>query len=259
MSGHVSEIQSIIRSGLIPGGRSLKRDRQCVFFAAVNPINDDQSMEEIRCDLDKPRIAPYKNTWRPHQNKVYWCNLKLAQKNGLQFYQTRSHATVLYNTLPATCIEKAVCMKTKEELFHKVCQSPRLPRIVLKPNSQSGQQDQPDQDARKSSDHQSASGSYGETSSGNVDYRIPGIPHSAVQQQDTNHRETAKKLIQQFENHPNKEFFLQDLNKTEEIDTFSEKSKKSITDMGNTEIFELCKTSSKKRCPRLCFILGNWH
>ena len=58
--GNVSEIHSIIRSGLIPGGRSLKRDRQSVFFTAVNPMDDDQSMEEIRCDSDKPRIAPYK-------------------------------------------------------------------------------------------------------------------------------------------------------------------------------------------------------
>ena len=41
------------------------------------------------------------------KNTVYWCNLKLAQKKGLQFYQTRSHAIVLYNTLPAICIEKA--------------------------------------------------------------------------------------------------------------------------------------------------------
>ena len=105
--GNVSGIESIIRSGLIPGGRSLNRDKQCVFFTAVNPMDDDQSMEEIRCDLDEPRIAPYKNTWRPHQNKVYGCNLKIAQKKGLQLYQTRSHATVLYNTLTATCIEKA--------------------------------------------------------------------------------------------------------------------------------------------------------
>ena len=67
--GNVSGIESIIKSGLIPGGRSLKRDRQSVFFAAVNPMDDDQSMEEIRFDLDKPRIAPYKNTWRPHQKK----------------------------------------------------------------------------------------------------------------------------------------------------------------------------------------------
>ena len=42
------------------------------------------------------------------KNTVYWCNLKLAQKKGLQFYQTRSHAIILNNTLPAIGIEKAV-------------------------------------------------------------------------------------------------------------------------------------------------------
>ena len=101
------------------------------------------------------------------KNTVYWCNLKLAQKKGLQFHQTRSHAIVLYNTLPAICIEKAACMKTKGDLYHKVNQSARLPRVILKPNSQSGQQDQPGQEGRKSSDHQSLSGSCGETRSGN--------------------------------------------------------------------------------------------
>ena len=47
-------------------------------------------------------------------------------------------------------------MKTGEELHCKVCQSPRLPRVVLKANSQSGQQDQQEQDARTSCDHSSA-------------------------------------------------------------------------------------------------------
>ena len=137
-SGNVSAIHSKTKSRLIPRGRSLKRDWQSVFFTAVNPMDEDQSMEEIRYDLDKPRIAPYKNTWRSHQNTVYWCNLKLAHKRGLQIYQTRSHAIVLHNTLLAICIEKAVCRKTEEELFHKVYQ---VPRVALKPNSQSGEQD----------------------------------------------------------------------------------------------------------------------
>ena len=53
-------MHSIIRGGLILGGRSLKRDRQSVFFTTVNPMDDDQSMEEVPCDLDKPKIAPYK-------------------------------------------------------------------------------------------------------------------------------------------------------------------------------------------------------
>ena len=56
-------------------------------------------------------------------------------------------------------------------------------------------------------------------------------------------------MIQQFESHPNKESFLQDLNQTEMINMFSGKSQKLIADMNNTEIFEMCETSSKNQCP----------
>ena len=58
------------------------------------------------------------------QNAVYWCKLSLAQERGLLFYQTRSHAIVLYDTLPAVCIEKVVCMKTKDEPYQKVRLTP---------------------------------------------------------------------------------------------------------------------------------------
>ena len=61
--GNASEMNSTIRSGLIPGGRSLKRGRQSVFFTVSNPMEDDNDMEETPCDLTKPRLAPYKNTW----------------------------------------------------------------------------------------------------------------------------------------------------------------------------------------------------
>ena len=54
-------------------------------------------------------------SWRSLHNTLYWCSVKLAQRKGLHFCQTRSHAIVLFNTLPAICIEKMVCMKTKEE------------------------------------------------------------------------------------------------------------------------------------------------
>ena len=213
----------------------------------VNPMDDDHGMEETPCDLHNP-ITPDKNTWKPHQNTAHWCNLEFAQKRGLQFYQTRSHAIVLYNTLPAVCIGKAVCMKTKEELYHKVYLTPRLPRVVLRANSHSGQQDQQEQDARTSCDQPSGSQSTRETWCNNVDYRIPGIPLSTVEQEDTNRKDKVKRLIQQFESHPNKESFLQDMNQTEKIGDFNEKSQKLIADMNNTEIFELCEISSKKQC-----------
>ena len=174
--------------------------------------------------------------WKPHQNTVYWCNLKLAQKRGLQFYQTRSHEIVV--------------LRKRYEKYHKVYQSPRVPRITLRLNSQSGLKDQHDQDARESSNHQSESElSYGETCRGNIDYRIPGIPLSVVQQQDTNRTVTIKKLIQKFESHPNKKSFLQDLNKTDKINKFSQESQKLIADMNNTEIFEHREASSKRQCP----------
>ena len=127
---HARQLNSIVRNGMIPGEKNVKRGRQAVFFTTVNPMEDGNSMEETPRDLTKPRIAPHKNTWKRLKNVVYWCNLKLAQEKGSHFYQTRSHADVLHNTQPAACIEKAVCMKTQEELYRKVRLTPRLPRVV---------------------------------------------------------------------------------------------------------------------------------
>ena len=58
---------------------------------------------------------------------MYWVDIKLAQKKGLKFYQTRSKAIVLCDTLPAYCIPKAIMMGTGEIIFEKVYSSPRLP------------------------------------------------------------------------------------------------------------------------------------
>ena len=202
-------------------------------------MDDDQSMEESRCDLDKP----YKNTWRPHQNTVKWYNLKLAQKKGLQFRQTRSHAIVLYNTLPAICIDKAVCMKTKEELYHKGYQSPWLPRVKLKPNS----------NLIKKQENPQTTKAYREvTAKPAAATSTMEYPAYSILQSNNRTRiaeKQSKSSFSSFREYRTRSFFLQDLNKTEEINTFSERSKKLITDMGNTEIFELCETSSKKQCP----------
>ena len=54
-----------------------------------------------------------------------------AQQRGLQFYQTRSNAVILYDTLLAEFIEKAICMKTKDPLYQRESVILR-PRVVLK-------------------------------------------------------------------------------------------------------------------------------
>ena len=141
-----------------------------------------------------------------------------------------------------------MCMKTKDELFQKIRLTPRVPRVVLKSNSQSGLQDQREQDARTSCAQPSGSKSTWETGINTVDYRVLGVPLSAVEQQDAHREDKVKTLIEKFENHSNKESFLQDFQQTKEINEFSKKSQDLIADMNNTETFELCETSSKQQC-----------
>ena len=86
-------------------------------------------------DLTKPRLASYEQKWKRHQDTVYWVDIQLAQRKGLKFYQTRSNAIILYDTLPAYCISKAIVMKSEEIIFQKVFVSPRPPpKISYKEN-----------------------------------------------------------------------------------------------------------------------------
>ena len=57
--------------------------------------------------------------WKRHQNAVYWVDIKLAQKKGLKFYQTRLNAIILCHTLPVYCIPKAIRMETGEIRYEK--------------------------------------------------------------------------------------------------------------------------------------------
>ena len=117
---------SITNSRLIPGGQILSK-RQTVFFTSVDPMNKEYR-DPNKHDLDAPRLAWYKqSTWKKHQNTVYWVDIKFAQKKGFKFYQTRSNAIILYDTLPADCIPKAIMMGTGEITYEKVHASPRPP------------------------------------------------------------------------------------------------------------------------------------
>ena len=182
------------------------------------------------------------------QNTVFWCNVKLAQQRELQFYQTRSNAVILYDTLLADFIEKAICMKTKDQL----CQRERVilrPRVVLKAYSQSGSQDLLVREARSSWESQQDVERHGETRSNTADYRIRGISISTVILQDAQRHNNVTKLIDMVEKHRHKEQFLQDMSQKQEINRLSEESQKLLEDMNQTEIFELCENSAKLQCP----------
>ena len=78
--------------------------------------------------------------------------------------------------------------------------------------------------------------------------------HSTIQKEDSHRKEVLKRLLQQFETNPNRDSLELDLNKTEEFNTFSEKSKALITSMGNMEYFVWDRTPSHKThvCSTAC-------
>ena len=127
--GCAINLPSIINSGLIPGGQNLSK-RQTVFFLPVNPLDKEHKDPET-IDLEAPRLAQYMHTaWKKHQNTVCWVDIRHAHKKGFKFYQTRSNAIILHDTLPACCIPKAFKMETVEIICEKVFETPRPPPKV---------------------------------------------------------------------------------------------------------------------------------
>ena len=133
-TGCAVNLHSFTNSGLIPGGQNTSRDRQTVLFTAVNPMHKTHQ-DRIELDLTKPRLASYKQKWKVHQDTVYLVDIQLAQRKGLKFYQTRSNAVILYDTLPSNafilydtlpsyCISKAIVMNSDEIIYQKVYVSP---------------------------------------------------------------------------------------------------------------------------------------
>ena len=104
--GCTFNLHSIINNGLIPGGQNLSR-RQTVFFLPLDPRNEShRDLEHI--DFSAPRLARYMHSaWKRHQDAVFWVDIDLGIKEGLAFYQTRSNAIILQETLPAHCISRA--------------------------------------------------------------------------------------------------------------------------------------------------------
>ena len=53
--GNGKELRSIVNRGLIPGGVSLRKGRQVVFFTIVNPMDNQDGFWETQCDLSQAK------------------------------------------------------------------------------------------------------------------------------------------------------------------------------------------------------------
>ena len=79
----------------------------------------------------------------------------------------------------------------------------------------------------------------------NMDFRIPGLPHSVVKHAQSI---SVRELVQKIENHPNRHAIQQDLRQNKAYNPFSAESKQMIQEVGNVELFDLLETDSKTQC-----------
>ena len=79
----------------------------------------------------------------------------------------------------------------------------------------------------------------------NMDFRIPGLPHSVVKQTE---KSRVRELVKKTENHPHRQSLQLDLQQNKAHNPFSATSKKMIKDVGNVELFEPLETDPKTQC-----------
>ena len=85
-----------------------------------------------------------------------------------------------------------------------------------------------------------------------MDFKIPGLPHSIVKQLlSANVRE----LIQKIENHPHRHALQRNLQQSQSFNPFSQETKQMIHEVGNIELCESLDTEPKTQC-KVC--LSYW-
>ena len=86
----------------------------------------------------------------------------------------------------------------------------------------------------------------------NIDFNIPGLPHSAVKR---SHGVNVQNLIQKIENNPQRHALQTDLQQHRQFNPFSKDSRDVIRAAGNTELCELLDVEPKAQC-KVC--LSYW-
>ena len=67
-----------------------------------------------------------------------------------------------------------------------------------------------------------------------VDFRVPGLPHSVVKQAQNNR---VREFVKKIENHPHRQPLQRVLQQNKAYKPFSTTSKRMIQDVGNVELF----------------------
>ena len=240
----------------------------------VDP-RDESHRDPERIDFSVPRLARYMHiAWKRHHDAVFWVDIDLGIKEGLVFYQTRSNAIILQGTLPAYCIPKVERLKTGEVFYERPYLSLRPPLQISLNTITIGQKGMINRILQLNisqlesslnsllekyhvltveefvlAEHRDSASSNANkfnlaTEEENIDFNIPGVPNSMVKR---SHGINVHNLIQQIENHPQREALQSDLQQHRAFNSFSEESKDAIKAAGNIELCEIVDVELKSQ------------
>ena len=102
------------QDSLLEEGRADMENNQSSSHLSIRCLRTIQKKNNQETTSRKPRKEHYRSKWKHSQDAVYWVNLARAQDKGLQFWQTRSNAIIVYSSVPSDCIYKVLSQKGNE-------------------------------------------------------------------------------------------------------------------------------------------------
>ena len=90
--------------------------------------------------LNEPRKLFYELKRRPARGAASWFDLRVAQHDGLEFWQTINNAIILHGSIPADCLVKVAKRNLDNTEAEVLCEEQQpedweFHRVILKENS----------------------------------------------------------------------------------------------------------------------------
>ena len=79
----------------------------------------DSDEEEHRDNYKILHKVHYHSNWKRNQDADHWVKLSRAQDQGLQFWQTKSHAIIVHSPVPADCIKRVISQNGDRIIFER--------------------------------------------------------------------------------------------------------------------------------------------
>ena len=209
--GNAYEMHSIIQSGLILGWKNLKKGQTVSVLHSCEPDWRSTWSKRSGVRSEKTRNRTVQTNIEISSQYCILVRFTASSEKRIAILAKLDRTQSLFQTPPAICLDKVVCMKTREELYCKTYRSPRLPRVTLVPNFQHVRKDLHFPESRK------FPWSWKRSAQGNLWqwilywFAILGIPHSAVEQVWDKSKRKSSTIIWAIRTSPRQEYVAQGL------------------------------------------------